>query len=767
MRFVGLICAAWLMLVAVASAADVEPMRKALEGTRAELNRVQAASTRSGVDPQAHLNGLISAIEALQAQPNVDAQIAPILADATARQSQLGAAPAAPAVEAPEVAAQRIALEAEVRTLNDLSKQAKLYAVEAGQLLDKLRDRKRELTTQSLFAKTAGVFNVRQWGQSVQSTAEDVYGFLRVWHDAALTFIAQLSAAHAAFLVAILASFWGAVRLRNVLLAYVKRVERLYFTRAPSLIGAMYMVIFCAVPVTIVALLSFMVSELHLISGRIPDFLSGLPVAVALAYGGRAIARTIFAPRAIETALLTMPSLSEQKVVAVAFKQMGWLHGLAAAFVAAQVVIAPSVHTVWLLHMAYVLSGLAVMALFVQYLGRAEDKREATQDADTIRLTGWQMTIRPALAAVFLAIATAAVMGYLSLAQFMLVQASASLVIIMAIWLVVRILEEVLHPISHVGTPALRRMSKTTGVAENSIAQSATIMQGVFQLFVLTIGVALIVALWIGDSARVLSTFADIFSGFKIGSLSISISAIVQAIGLFIALLLGWRFALSWLQTKLLAHLPIEAGLRDSLNILLGYAGYILACMLAFSSLGISLESLAVIAGALSVGIGFGLQSIVNNFVSGLILLTERPIKIGDWIVVGSDEGYVRKIKVRSTEIETFDKATVIIPNSNLISGPVKNWMHNNLQGRAKIKLTIAHGADVEQVKSILLSCAKSHAMVMCDPAPQVYFTDIDGGGLVVELAFLVSHVDKSYIVRSDLRLKIAQALREESIKLA
>ena len=137
-----------------------------------------------------------------------------------------------------------------------------------------------------------------------------------------------------------------------------------------------------------------------------------------------------------------------------------------------------------------------------------------------------------------------------------------------------------------------------------------------------------------------------------------------------------------WLEKEVMPHTAIEPSLQLSIVTILGYVGFIIAIVLALGEIGIDPQKIALVAGALSVGIGFGLQSIVSNFVSGLILLAERPIRVGDQIVVKGDEGFVRRISVRATEIETFDKASVIIPNSELITGVVKNWTHANTLGR-------------------------------------------------------------------------------------
>src|SRR5205085_7878480 len=150
-----------------------------------------------------------------------------------------------------------------------------------------------------------------------------------------------------------------------------------------------------------------------------------------------------------------------------------------------------------------------------------------------------------------------------------------------------------------------------------------------------------------------------------------------------------------------------------SVSTIIGYLGVIAALTFALAELGIDVQKIALIAGALSVGIGFGLQSIVSNFVSGLILLAERPIRVGDSIVVKGEEGYVRRISVRATEIETFERASVIIPNSELITGVVKNWTHTNTLSRLNIKLAIPYDCDPDTVMEILTTCVVEHPSVL------------------------------------------------------
>lgn len=168
----------------------------------------------------------------------------------------------------------------------------------------------------------------------------------------------------------------------------------------------------------------------------------------------------------------------------------------------------------------------------------------------------------------------------------------------------------------------------------------------------------------------------------------------------------------------------MDIGLKSSVSTAFGYLGMLAAAAIAASFAGFDLANLAIVAGALSLGIGFGLQSIANNFVSGLILLAERPVKVGDWIRVSGEEGYVRRISVRATEIQTFERSTVIVPNSDLISGTVKNMMLSDRSGRLSIKIGVGYDSDPDQVRTILQEVARSHQQVLGFPEPRVYLTD-------------------------------------------
>jgi potassium-dependent mechanosensitive channel len=250
--------------------------------------------------------------------------------------------------------------------------------------------------------------------------------------------------------------------------------------------------------------------------------------------------------------------------------------------------------------------------------------------------------------------------------------------------------------------------------------------------------------------------------GFEIGQFKISLVRILIGVALFTGLLFATRILQRWLRDTVLIPRRMDAGIANSVDLAVGYTGTILAGLLAVSYAGFDITSLAIVAGALSVGIGFGLQSIVNNFVSGLILLVERPIKVGDWVVVGADQGIVRRISVRATEIETFSRATLILPNSDLITGRVMNWTHRDAFGQIKVKFTTDATADPDKVIGIMRACAKANARVLKSPEPLLTFDNFSNMGLEFTLRATVGNVMSGLMVQTELRIAILKALQAE-----
>lgn len=189
--------------------------------------------------------------------------------------------------------------------------------------------------------------------------------------------------------------------------------------------------------------------------------------------------------------------------------------------------------------------------------------------------------------------------------------------------------------------------------------------------------------------------------------------------------------------------------------------------MAGISTMGFDLTNLALIAGALSVGIGFGLQSIVSNFVSGLILLFERPIKVGDWVITNSGEGIVKKISVRATVVETFDRTSIIVPNSELISSSVKNWTHADKIGRVIISVGVSYSSNPQQVQDILLELITNNNEILNNPKPTVHFKDFADSALIFEIRFFIRNIREVFDISSKVRFQIWDAFKEAGVEIS
>jgi potassium-dependent mechanosensitive channel len=400
---------------------------------------------------------------------------------------------------------------------------------------------------------------------------------------------------------------------------------------------------------------------------------------------------------------------------------------------------------------------IALLALGLIIVRREAMKNLASQGSAYF-LT-WFMNFMPLWWGLLLVAALALLFGFIALSYFIAGNLLHTAILAVAMGLVQAFTDALaaaaMDPHSRTGH-ALRRLTQWS---EQGIQRFILILRTVADALLIIFSILALIALWTVVLFDVQGLYSSLSEGFRIGSITLSPKAIAIAIGVLAIGITATKYFTQWLDRRVLAETQFDKGVQNSLRAVAGYTGYILAAGFALSAAGINFSNFAIVAGALGVGIGFGLQSIVNNFVSGLILLAERPVRVGDWVVTNAGEGIVKKINVRSTEIETFDNCTIIVPNSNLISEAVRNWTHRDSVGRFAVNIAVTHTTDAETVMKQLEEAVQTHPKVMRHPPPTVQLAKISTQGLEFDIRGHLRDVFEAAQVASDIRMDIAKRL--------
>jgi potassium efflux system protein len=360
----------------------------------------------------------------------------------------------------------------------------------------------------------------------------------------------------------------------------------------------------------------------------------------------------------------------------------------------------------------------------------------------------------------------AALSGYVGLARFVATQLIITSAIIVTTYIGLLLGKAISRQDNFADTFLGRFLQTRFKLGDVAIDQVGLVVGLLIYAVALLTGIPLILLLW-GFHVQDLQLLAyRLFTEVRLGGISISLLGIFTGILLFAGGYLATRWVQKWLDSNVMARSHVDLGVRNSVKTGIGYLGVGLAAIFGVSAAGIDLSNLALVASALSVGIGFGLQNIVSNFVSGLILLVERPFKVGDHVVSGTAEGIVKRISVRATEIETFRKQSIIVPNSDLINGLVGNWTHRNKLGRSEIPVSVSYEADPRKVMDILLELTAAVPLILRNPEPHVEFLRFGPYSLDFELRFFLADMGDGLTVRNNLRIEILRRFKAEGIEI-
>ncbi len=364
-------------------------------------------------------------------------------------------------------------------------------------------------------------------------------------------------------------------------------------------------------------------------------------------------------------------------------------------------------------------------------------------------------------------------LGYLRLVNYVVIGLAQSILLGVVLWLINALTHQFFSELDQGKQPWVQRLKQRMQL------ESDALFPGLFWLRLLSVitllgaAVAFTLNIWGFASSGGLMVRQYWIDGFAIGKLQIVPYQILIGIVLFTALSSFFGWVSQRIDSASLFTERMDRNARETLVKLIGYLGFAIALLVGLSVAGFDFSNLAIIAGALSVGIGFGLQNIVNNFVSGIILLFERPIRRGDWVKVGNTEGIVKNIRVRSTEIQTWDRFDVIVPNSAFIASEVTNLTLNDSFGRIIVSLKVAQDSDTQQIKALLLKAAEENSSVFPKsnpfgvPGPLVLFKAFGDTALEFELRCFVREIRDRLSVISEINFAIEAALRANSIQMS
>ena len=625
-------------------------------------------------------------------------------------------------------------------------------------LIDTIQDIRRKNFTTRLLQPVPGIYSSQTWSRVpdyIPSATHRVRDIMTGWwgslsdQNDVLLFVFE---AALLFLALSVAAAYGTRRLRR------RRSEEddQPFWRRTAVAGGI--VLLWILPVVMpIAFLYGLVAQTHQLPDRVDWLFYSTAQSIIIILAVSVLAITVLAPRMPHWRLIPVSDRAARRICGLVLA-LAIVYGVTTLlYVVTRVVQAPFALTVAVaLPSSLLLAGIITAILLTPLGGQHQDGTPSPRILAILRIPVW-------IAVIAIVISTLA--GYLALARFLAQQLVVTGSILAFSYLLLLWVDGLMQGLGDDRAATGRWLKERVG-QQQARRERLVLPIGLFlKALVIVLSVPLILLQWGYTWPDVYDWYTQLFFGFRVGSTQVSIAVVLASMIVFGLAYGAARLFQGWLDARVLKPAGISGGLRDSIRVGVGYVGVVIAALAAFSYAGFNLSNLAILAGAFSVGIGFGLQSVVNNFVSGLILLAERPIKVGDLVIVGGEEGYVRKISVRSTEVETFERASVLIPNSYFITEKVKNWTLRDNVRRIAIPVKVAHGSDPRVVKSILLKVAQDHPNVLTLPAPSVDFEDFGVDGLSFKLYAYID-LDAGGSATTDLRIAILEAFQEAGIAI-
>jgi small-conductance mechanosensitive channel len=677
---------------------------------------------------------------------------------AKAQINLLGPAPAAgQPPEAEQIAHGRAELNYRLGLLSAAEAAAKSANLRIDQLVNTIEDIRRRNFASNLLRPIPGVYAYETWSRlpdTVPMTLERLRDLVDGWWEGVPDGQELARIALEASLLFLALSFAGWRGVRS-LRRWQGEGEPPFWRRASAAAGV---VLLRALPVTVPVVFAYamLASE-----QRLPDRLDWLfyltAEMVVIIFTVAALVTTTLAPRAPAWRLIPVSDAGAARLCGLVIL-LAFAYGVTTLLYAStRLVQAPFALTIAVaLPSSLFLAGL-VVAILRTPLGSETPAASSMPLLRAVRAVAWTIVA---------AIAACALAGYLPLARFLAQQLVVTGSILALVYLLLLWVDGFAQSVTD-DSAIVGRWLKQRGHLERSRREQLALpISLLLKLTVLVLSVPLIMLQWGYNWSDIHDWYQQLFFGSHIGNTQVTFGALLASIIVFGLGYAAARLFQGWLDVQVLQPAGISGGVRHSIRTGVGYGGILIAALTAVSYAGFNLSSLAIVAGAFSIGIGFGLQNLVNNFVSGLILLAERPIRVGDLVVVGGEEGYVRKISVRSTEIETFDRAHVLIPNASFVSDKVKNWTLRNNVRRVTISIGTAYANNPRQVREVLLKVARDNPDVLHTPEPVVDLREFGASSLNFVLYVFIDDIGKTVRVRTELSMAIFDAFAEAGIEI-
>jgi potassium-dependent mechanosensitive channel len=723
-------------------------------GWQRELDQVESNLGRPRLR-YSDLNEFRDELQRVRSQlEDVSHQLRPRLDADKTQMNLLGPAPGAGQPEVEQVAIQRAELNYHSGLLSAGQAAVNSANLRIDTLLNSIQDVRRKNFASVLFQPIPGLYSPETWSelpQDVPAAVRNIHDLITNWWNDVADPADVMRIAIGALLAALALSLLSS-RLVRRLRHWNEAAEPPFWRRASVAAGVLF---FRALPVVgPVVFLYGTVASTEVLPQRVDWMFYLTAQSIVTVFTVGALASAVFAPGAPRWRLIAIQDGAATRLCGVVIL-LAFVYSLTTLLYGiTRIVQAPFGLTIAVaLPSSLLLAGL-VVALLRTSIDRSRDAA-SPRLLKPIRMAAW---------AIVGAVVISALIGYLPLARFLTQQLIVTSSILAVVYLLLLWVDGFAQGLSDDGTVVGSWLRKTAGLEPTRRQQFALPISLSLKFAVLILAVPFIMLQWGYNWPDIREWYRQLFFGFHIGNTDVTFGALLASIIVFSVGYAAARLFQGWLDAQILLPAGISGGVRHSIRTGVGYAGILIAALVAFSYAGFNLSSIAIVAGALSVGIGFGLQNLVNNFVSGLILLAERPIRVGDLVVVGGEEGYVRKISVRSTELETFDRAHVLIPNSYFMAEKVKNWTFRNNIRRIAIPLGVAYGSDPHEVRTVLLKVAQENSDVLKAPEPFVMLDEFAALSLNFTLYAFVGDINKAGSVRTELAIAILDAFSKAGI---